>query len=89
MASFKEDDYGIVQQNLADIINTFISLQKVIEKFNPTGSSTNISFKVLQKSHPDQIDLYVQKLTFILNESIYKIAQTFGPTLKYDLLMND
>lgn len=29
MSSFTEDEYGIVQQTLPDIINTFIELQKV------------------------------------------------------------
>ena len=82
VASLKEDEYGIVQQNLADVINTFINLQKLVEKFNQTGYGCSISMRVLQKSHPDQIDLYIQKMTFILNESIYKITHTFGPSLK-------
>ena len=55
---------------------------KILEKFNPSHSSTSISFKILQKTHPAQIDLIIQKLTFILNESLYKIVQTFGTSLK-------
>ncbi|RNA32452.1 nucleoporin NDC1 [Brachionus plicatilis] len=88
MASLKEDEYGIVQQNLAEIITTFIDLQKVIEKFNQTGSGCSISFRILQNSHPDQIELFIQKLIFILNESIYKITHTFGTSLK-SLALND
>lgn len=82
MVSLKEDEYGIVQQNLADIITTFIDLQKVVEKFNQTGFGCSISFRVLQNNHPDKIDLLIQKLIFILNESIYKITHTFGTSLK-------
>lgn len=82
MSSYTEDEYGIVQQTLPDIINTFIELQKILEKFNPTHSSTTISFKVLQRSDANKIELLMQKLTFILNESMFKITQTFGPSLK-------
>ncbi len=105
MSSYTEDEYGIVQQTLPDIINTFIELQKVrngqtfksssyftltksfsilkiLEKFNPTNTSTTISFKVLQKSDASRIELLMQKLTFILNESMFKITHTFGASLK-------
>ena len=82
MASLKEDEYGIVQQTLHEIITTFIDLQKVIEKFNQIGSGCSISLRVLQNSHPDNIELYIQKLIFILNESIYKITNTFGTSLR-------
>lgn len=82
MVSFSEDEYGIVQQTLTDIIHTFISLQKILEKFNTTTSSTSISFKILQKSDTNKIELLMQKLTFILNESMFKVTQTFGPSLK-------
>lgn len=82
MSSFTEDEYGIVQQTLPDIINTFIELQKILEKFNPSNTSTTISFKVLQKVDASRIELLMQKLTFILNESMFKITQTFGPSLK-------
>lgn len=105
MSSFTEDEYGIVQQTLPDIINTFIELQKVrilstsslynflyykfwvlnvkiLEKFNPSNTGTTISFKVLQKVDASRIELLMQKLTFILNESMFKITQTFGPSLK-------
>jgi hypothetical protein len=56
--------------------------QKVLEKFNPSNSSLNISFKVLQKQNASEVELLMQKLTFVLNESIYKIALTFGGSLK-------
>lgn len=82
VASVNEDEYGIVQQTLPDIIHTFISLQKILEKFNSTTSSTSISFKILQKCDANKIELLMQKLTFILNESMFKITQTFGPSLK-------
>lgn len=82
MVSLKEDEYGIVQQTLPEIITTFIELQKVVEKFNQIGSGCSISFRVLQNSHPYNIELYIQKLIFILNESIYKITKTFGSSLK-------
>jgi hypothetical protein len=61
--------------------------QKVLEKFNPSNSSLNISFKVLQKQNASEIELIMQKLTFVLNESIYKIALTFGGSLKYILFL--
>lgn len=36
MHSYTEDEYGIVQQTLPDIINTFIELQKVsLQRINP------------------------------------------------------
>lgn len=82
MHSFTEDEYGIVQQTLPDIINTFIELQKILEKFNPSHTSTTISFKVLQRTDANRIELLMQKLTFILNESMFKITQTFGTSLK-------
>lgn len=88
MSSYTEDEYGIVQQTLPDIINTFLELQKILEKFNPTHSSTTISFKVLQRSDANKIELLMQKLTFILNESLFKITQTFGPSLK-SLALNE
>jgi hypothetical protein len=54
-----------------------------LDKFNPPHMNSSISFKVLQKKNPDSIELYMQKLTFVLNESMYKITETFGSGLKY------
>lgn len=78
-ASRTEDEFGVVQQNLTEIIKAFVELLKILEKLN----SSCISFKVLQKKNPDQIELLIQKLVFILNESLYKVTETFGPSLKY------
>lgn len=55
---------------------------QILEKFNPSNTSTTISFKALQKVDASRIELLMQKLTFILNESMFKITQTFGPSLK-------
>lgn len=82
MASINEDEYGILQRTLPDIINTFVSLQKILERCSPTNKYKNISFKLLQNSNVNKIDLYMQKLKFILNESIHKITYTFGSSLK-------
>jgi hypothetical protein len=82
IASYSEDEYGIVQQTLPDIITSFVNLQKTVEKFTSSNTNTCISFKILQKKDPGHIQLLMQKLSFILNESIFKITQTFGTTLK-------
>jgi nucleoporin NDC1 len=82
IASYNEDEYGIVQQTLPEILTSLVNLQKMLEKFITSNSNTSISFKVLQKPHPGHIELLMQKLSFILNESIFKITQTFGTTLK-------
>lgn len=77
-SSFKEDQYGIVQNNLPEILTTFIQIQKILEKFN----YSSINFKLLQKSDSNQMDFLIQKLITTLNESIYKITLTFGSSLK-------
>jgi hypothetical protein len=41
-----------------------------------------VNFKVLQRADATRIELLMQKLTFILNESMFKIAKTFGTSLK-------
>ena len=82
IASYNEDEYGIVQQTLPEILTSFINLQKMLEKFVTSNTNASISFKILQKSSPGHIKLLMQKLSFILNESIYKLTQTFGSSLK-------
>lgn len=81
--SIEEDQYGIVQQTLADILSTFMNLQKTIEKYHPICCpGGGLSFKVLQNPNANKIDLLLQKLYFVLNESTYKITMTFGTSLK-------
>lgn len=80
VASLTEDEYGIVQQNLAQIITLLIDLQMALEKYNP--ASALMSFKTIHRKKTNKIDLMEQKLIFVLNESIYKITQTFGNSVK-------
>ena len=82
IASYNEDEYGIVQQSLPEILTSLMSLQRMLEKFITSNTNTSISFKILQKKYPGHIQQLMQKLSFILNESICKITQTFGSTLK-------
>ena len=82
MKSFTEDQYGIVQQTLPDLLTTLIHLQKLLEKFNSSNNGTSISFKILQNDDANSIDLMIQKLIFVLNQSIFKITQTFGASMR-------
>ena len=83
MHSFGEDQYGIVQQTLPEILTQLMNLQKVLEKFQQASyNQSGISFKILQSKYPNRLDLLTQKLGFILNESTYKLTQTFGTSLK-------
>ena len=79
VASYVEDEYGIVQQTLPDILNAFVGLQKMLEKF----AQAHISFKTIQRADSaGHVQLLIQKLAFILDESIHKVVKTFGGTLK-------
>ena len=82
MKSFTEDQYGIVQQTLPDLLTTLIHLQKLLEKFNSSNNGTSISFKILKNDDANSIDLMIQKLIFVLNQSIFKITQTFGASMR-------
>lgn len=78
IASLNEDQFGVVQQSLGDIIRMLIDMQKAMEKLN----ASKTSFKQLQKPNPSINDLLIQKLIFVLNESIFKITYTFGSSLR-------
>jgi hypothetical protein len=56
---------------------------KVFEKFvNPKA---NISLRMAQKQDDtNEIEFLMQKISFILNESIFKLTATFGISLKFE-----
>ncbi len=103
IASYDEDEFGVVQTNLKDILNTFVQLQKVIstglflfkkfyffiekilDKFSSSSSSSKTikrQINLLEKDDLTHVDILIEKLICTLNESLSKISNTFGTSLK-------
>ncbi|KAF6020230.1 NDC1 [Bugula neritina] len=78
--SLTEDKYGIVQQNLGEIINLLISLTRTIECLfrvsTVTGKRSTEPY-VNRSSHSLGIELYSQ-----LKSSLHSIAATFQPHIR-------
>jgi hypothetical protein len=53
-----------------------------MEKFATPLQMINMQVNLLQKNDLTNVDLLIQKLICTLNESLSKIAQTFGSSLK-------
>lgn len=77
-ASYTEDNYGVVQMSLSNIITSILSLQENVEKhFKLTGGVTRRS----QKDPPATDVTLKYLLQTTIKASIYRIVNTFGKHL--------
>ncbi|CAM1154785.1 Uncharacterised protein g11401 [Pycnogonum litorale] len=75
VASYTEDDYGVVQQKLPKILSSFLSLYQILEKQQKSGTfSKKLPFR---SSHPHDIKLGL-KLKQTLKSSLYRICLVFN-----------
>ncbi|XP_070564335.1 nucleoporin NDC1-like [Ptychodera flava] len=80
-ASYSEDEFGVVQKSLADILTALLTLQKVLEKhFKLPIPSAKLSKQVKTSVCP--LENLKSTLRATVKSAIYRIVSTFGEHLQ-------